>query len=146
MNPATITPVGTFKVTNGADVPGTVTMNATNTIAIFTPTAALPECNYTATVSVVARTPLYCIGQSRYMELYDQCRRLSLRRQSASSVLTNNFVILTQTGITNTGRYFCHTGNIGASPITAAAMSGVFCTEISGTIFGVDAAYVEVAL
>jgi Ice-binding-like len=59
------------------------------------------------------------------------------------SVSTNNFVILTETGITNTGSHTSViTGNIGSSPITAAAMNNVFCSEITGTIFGVDAAYV----
>jgi len=54
-----------------------------------------------------------------------------------------NFVILSKTGITNTGSHTTAiVGNIGASPITAAAMSGVFCSEITGTIYGVDAAYV----
>ncbi len=56
-----------------------------------------------------------------------------------------NFVILSQTGITNTGTHgTAITGNIGASPVTAAAMDGVFCSgpdEITGTIIGVDAAY-----
>src|SRR5258706_156534 len=59
------------------------------------------------------------------------------------SLTTNNFVILTKTGITNTGSHgTAITGNIGASPITAAAMNTVFCAEITGTIYGVDAAYV----
>jgi len=59
------------------------------------------------------------------------------------SVGTNNFVILSKTGITNTGSHTSAiTGNIGASPITAAAMSNVFCSEMTGTIYGVDAAYV----
>ena len=54
-----------------------------------------------------------------------------------------NFVILSETGITNTGSHTAViTGNIGSSPITAAAMNDVFCSEITGTIFGVDAAYV----
>ncbi|TSC82177.1 MAG: Ig-like, group 2, partial [Parcubacteria group bacterium Gr01-1014_20] len=56
------------------------------------------------------------------------------------------FVILSKTGITNTGSHASViTGNIGSSPITAAAMDGVFCSgpdEITGTIYGVDAAYV----
>jgi hypothetical protein len=59
------------------------------------------------------------------------------------SILTNNFTILTKTGITNTGSHTTRiTGNIGSSPITAAAMNNVFCAEIAGTIYGVDAAYV----
>ena len=59
------------------------------------------------------------------------------------SIATNNFAILSQTGITNTGSHLTAiTGNIGSSPITAAAMNNVFCSEITGTIFGVNAAYV----
>src|SRR6185369_15853409 len=56
---------------------------------------------------------------------------------------SGNFVLLSKTGITNTGSHTSViTGNIGSSPITAAAMSNVFCSEITGTIYGVDAAYV----
>jgi len=51
-----------------------------------------------------------------------------------------NFVILTKTGTTNV-HASAITGNMGASPITAAAMDNVFCSEITGTIFGSDAAY-----
>ena len=54
-----------------------------------------------------------------------------------------DFVILSKTGITNTGS---HTsvinGDIGTSPETAATMNDIWCTEIIGTIVGVDAAYV----
>jgi hypothetical protein len=54
-----------------------------------------------------------------------------------------NFTILSETGITDTGSHSSViTGNIGSSPITAAAMNDVFCSEITGTIYGVDAAYV----
>jgi len=50
------------------------------------------------------------------------------------------FVILTKSGITNVPASAI-TGNIGSSPITSAAMDNVSCSEISGTIYGVDAAY-----
>ncbi len=50
------------------------------------------------------------------------------------------FVILTKSGITNVPTSAI-TGNIGSSPITAAAMNNVSCSEVSGTIYGVDAAY-----
>ncbi|MFZ2806003.1 MAG: ice-binding family protein, partial [Desulfosalsimonadaceae bacterium] len=54
-----------------------------------------------------------------------------------------NFVILAETGITNTGSHASDiTGNIGNSPGTAAQMNGVWCSEITGTIYGVDAAYI----
>ena len=60
MNPATIiSPLPTFtlkETTTGNDVPGTVAMNAANTTATFTPTAAAltPNLSYTATVSTAA--------------------------------------------------------------------------------------------
>ena len=59
------------------------------------------------------------------------------------SVSTNNFVILTKAGITNVPASAI-TGNIGSSPITSAAMDNVTCAEMAGTgtIYGVDAAYV----
>lgn len=62
------------------------------------------------------------------------------------SISTNNLVVLSTSGITNTGSHLSAiTGNIGSSPITSTAMNGVFCSgpdEITGTIYGVDAAYV----
>jgi hypothetical protein len=54
-----------------------------------------------------------------------------------------NFTILSESGITNTGSHTTSiTGDIGSSPITAAAMDNVFCSEITGSIYGIDAAYV----
>ncbi|KMQ76028.1 Bacterial Ig-like domain/Protein of unknown function (DUF3494) [Marinobacter subterrani] len=55
-----------------------------------------------------------------------------------------DFVILTKTGITNVFQSAI-TGNIGASPITAAAMNSVSCDEITGIIYGADDAYVASA-
>ncbi len=56
---------------------------------------------------------------------------------------SGEFAILSKTGITNTGSHTSAIiGHIGSSPVTAAAMSGIFCSEMSGTIYGVDAAYV----
>jgi hypothetical protein len=58
------------------------------------------------------------------------------------SLSTNSFVILSKAGVTNTGSHTSVvTGNVGSSPITAAAMDNLFCTELSGTMYGVDAAY-----
>jgi hypothetical protein len=51
-----------------------------------------------------------------------------------------DYVILTKTGITNVPTSAI-TGDIGATPITAASMDNVTCTEITGTIFGADQAY-----
>jgi hypothetical protein len=51
-----------------------------------------------------------------------------------------NMVILAKTGITNVPTSSI-TGNIGSSPITAASMDNITCNEISGIIYGSDAAY-----
>ena len=48
-----------------------------------------------------------------------------------------NFAILTKTGVTDVYASKI-TGNVGASPITGAAI-GVTCPEVAGTIFSVDA-------
>lgn len=54
----------------------------------------------------------------------------------------NNFVILAETAITDSGsNSSAITGNIGLSP-AAASFIGVFCSEMTGTIYGVDATYV----
>lgn len=54
-----------------------------------------------------------------------------------------NFVILSETGITNTGSHTTKiVGDIGSGAITAAAMNTIFCSEITGKIYGVDAGYV----
>ena len=50
-----------------------------------------------------------------------------------------NFAILSKSGITNTPTSAI-TGDIGSSPITAAAIN-VTCTEINGIIYGADAGY-----
>lgn len=55
------------------------------------------------------------------------------------SIITNNFVVLSKAAITNVPPSVI-TGNIGASPITGAAIS-VTCAEMTGTIYTVDAAY-----
>jgi hypothetical protein len=49
------------------------------------------------------------------------------------------FVILSKSGITDVPASAI-TGNIGTSPITGAAITGLGCVEVNGTIFTVDAA------
>ncbi len=144
MNPLTITPVGTFtlRVTNGADVPGTVTMNAANTVATFTPTAAalLPNTNYTATVSVAARNAGGTAMPNPIAWSFTT-NAVALTRQAPVNLLSaGNFVILAKTAITDVPASAI-TGNIGLSPTTGTAID-VTCAEITGTIFTVDAAYV----
>lgn len=65
--------------------------------------------------------------------------------QSLDPVLlgtAGDFVILSKTGITNgVAATLAITGNIGTSPITAAAMNTIPCENVVGAIFGVDATY-----
>lgn len=51
-----------------------------------------------------------------------------------------DFVILSKTGVTNVP-VTAITGNIGSSPITAAAMDNVTCAEMTGKIYGSDKTY-----
>ena len=50
-----------------------------------------------------------------------------------------NFVILSKSGITNVPSSAI-TGNIGTSPITGAAITGLDCLEVTGLVYTVDAA------
>lgn len=53
--------------------------------------------------------------------------------------LAGRFVILTKSGITNVPTSAI-TGDIGTSPITGAAITGLGCPEVTGTIYTVNAA------
>jgi hypothetical protein len=53
--------------------------------------------------------------------------------------LAGTFVILTKSGITNVPSSAI-TGNIGTSPITGAAITGLGCGEVTGRVYTVDAA------
>jgi hypothetical protein len=53
--------------------------------------------------------------------------------------LAGKFVILTKSGITNVPTSAI-TGNIGTSPITGAAITGLGCAEVTGKIYTVNAA------
>lgn len=55
----------------------------------------------------------------------------------------STFAIVSKAGITDTGSHSSVIlGSIGTSPITAAAMNSVFCSELVGGMYGVDAGYV----
>lgn len=51
----------------------------------------------------------------------------------------DNFVILSKAGITNVSNSII-TGNVGTGPITGAAITGLSCPEVVGTIYTIDAA------
>ena len=116
---ATFTTTGAgVKVGAVAQTSGTTPNNFTGPVAYTVTAADNTTATYTVTVTVTA----------------------ALGPLPVTLGTAGNFVILTKTGITNV-HTSAITGNIGASPITAAAMNNVFCPEITGKIFGVDAAY-----
>jgi hypothetical protein len=65
-------------------------------------------------------------------------QKQSTSLQSVKLGVAGNFVILSKTGITDVYKSTI-TGDIGTSPITGAALL-VSCTEVSGSIYTVDAA------
>src|SRR5438128_2704677 len=97
--------------------------NASRDAAVAAAAAAATAAGRTLTVSVGAGTGVGGAG-------------VGPAPVDLLSIKTNNFAILTKSGITSTGTTSI-VGNIGASPITAAAMNTVPCSEITGFIYGV---------
>lgn len=148
MDPATLnsSPAGTLltftlKETSGNNVAGTVTMNAANTVASFTPTASALNTNtsYTATVTTAART---AGGTALPMPVAWRftTSAIAFAAQAPVSLGTaGTFAILTKTGVTDVYASAIN-GDVGASPITGAAI-GLTCPEVmTGVIYSVDAA------
>lgn len=148
MNPATISssPAGTLltftlKETTGNDVPGTVAMNAANTVAAFTPTgsALTPNRNYTATVTIAAKNAGGTAMPNPVAWSFTTNAVPSTSQAPVSLGTAGTFAILTKTGITDVYASAI-TGNVGTSPITGAAL-GLTCGEVmTGTVYTVDAA------
>lgn len=148
MDPATLnsSPAGTqltftLKETNGNNIAGTVTMNASNTVASFTPTTSALNTNtsYTATVTMAARN---AGGTALAMPVAWSftTRTIAFAAQAPVSLGTaGTFAILSKTGVTDVYASAIN-GDVGASPITGAAI-GLTCPEVmTGIIYSVDAA------
>lgn len=131
MNPATVTPVGVFtlKVTGGADVPGTVAMNAANTVATFTPTAAalLANTNYTATITTAARSAGGTAIASTVAWTF-MTNAVAITGLAPVNLGTaGDYVIFANTGIANATPCVapCITGDMGVGPgVTSTAITG----------------------
>lgn len=141
-------PQATFTVTEltmaglpGNGVDGLVAMNSTNTVAVFTPSLAAlkPGITYRARVSADARTagntPL-----GRAVTWTFTTSVLPFTRQAPVDLgAAETFAILTKTGVTDVYASQIN-GDVGASPITGAAVL-VSCGEVqTGTVYTVDAA------
>jgi hypothetical protein len=148
LNSTPAAPQATFTVTEltiaglpGAGVDGSVAMNSTNTVAVFTPSGAAlkPSTTYRATVSAAARSagnsPL---GRAVTWTFTTGVQPFS-RQAPVDLGAAETFAVLTKTGVTNVFASQIN-GDVGASPITGAAVL-VTCDEVqTGTVYTVDAA------
>ena len=139
MDPSTITST-TFTLKHlTTPVPGAVTYMGTT--AIFNPTSNLAaSTTYTATVTTGVTDLAGNVLATNSTWNFTTGAVVAAGPKPVVLGGAGNFVILTKTGITNVPTSAI-VGNIGSSPITAFAMNTVTCTEITGFIYGVDAAY-----
>jgi len=131
----------TLRETAGSNVPGTVVMSEANTVATFTPTSSAlsPNTSYTATVTTAAKNA-DGLAMAHAITWKFTTNAIPLTGQSPVPLgKAGIFAILTKTGITDVFASSI-TGDIGASPITGAAIH-VTCAEmVTGTIYTVNAA------
>lgn len=162
MDPTTISssPAGTLltftlkETVAGTNVPGTVAMNAANTIATFSPTAAalLPNTSYTATVTTAAKSAGGTAMASPVAWTFTT-NAIALTGQAPVNLGTaGDYVIFANTGIANAtacgGQ--CITGDMGVGPgVTSTAITGFnlilpvgspFSTsaQVNGNIYAFD--------
>jgi hypothetical protein len=148
MDPATVnsSPGGdmltfTVKETTGNNVPGTVAMNAANTVATFTPTSSAlnPNTSYTATVTAAAKNAGGVAMANPIEWTFTTGGVASTGQTPVHLGEAAIFAILTKSGITDVFPSAI-TGAVGSSPITGAAIH-VTCAEMmKGRMFSVNAA------
>jgi hypothetical protein len=133
----------TFTVaeTNGNDVPGTVAMNAANTVATFTPAspALSPDTSYTATVTTAAKN---AAGVAMRIPIAWTFTTSAVESTGQTPVPLGDaglFAILTESGITDVFPSAIN-GDVGASPITGAAIHLTCAEMVTGRIYSVNAA------
>ncbi|MDZ7661823.1 ice-binding family protein [Thiohalophilus sp.] len=146
MDPTSVN-TDTFMLAPSSDltamVEGTVSLNATGTTAKLQPANNLnTDTDYTATVTTGVTDTAVPPNALASDYVWSFITGTSERAGPDPVLLgtAGDFVILTKTGITNVPPSPI-TGNIGASPITAAAMDDVTCAEMTDTIYGADNAY-----
>jgi hypothetical protein len=148
MNPATIDSLQagqqltfTLADASGNNVPGTVTMDVTNTVATFTPIAPAlnPNTGYVATVTTTAANNVG-IALASPVTWSFTTKNVPFTSQAPVNLGTaGTFAILSETGVTDVYASVIN-GNVGSSPITGAAIL-LSCPEVAtGIVYTVDAA------
>ncbi len=138
--PSTKKPAFTLQKTNGAAEPGTVVMNAANTVATFTPvrSALTPNTSYTATVNNTVKSA-GGVKMSKTVTWRFTTNAVALTTQAPVNLgAAGTFAVLSKSGITNVFASAI-VGDVGTSPITGAAIR-LTCPEVTGKIYAVDAA------
>lgn len=145
MNPATLNSAApgalstfTLKETSGLNVPGTVAMNAANTVATFTPSAPAltPSTSYTATVTMAAKSATGIAMANPVVWSFTTQATASI----AAVLLPVNlgtagkFAILAKSGISTVPGSVV-TGDIGVSPIAQIGITGFSQIMDSSTTF-----------
>ena len=131
----------TVKETTGNNVPGTVVMDAANTVATFTPTSSAlnPNTSYTATVTTAAKNAAGVAMANPIEWTFSTDAAVSTGQAPVHLGKAVIFAILTKSGITDVFPSAIR-GDVGASPITGAAIH-VTCAEMTkGKIYSVNAA------
>jgi hypothetical protein len=134
-------PTFTLRETTGSDVPGTVVMSEGDRLATFTPTSAAlsPNTSYIATVTPAAKSRSG-VAMAHAITWRFTTNVVALTGQSPVPLgEAGIFAILTKSGVTDVFPSSI-SGDVGASPITGAAIH-VTCAEmVTGTIYTVNAA------
>ncbi len=142
MDPTTVNAL-TFmlKETTGGSVPGTVVMNAENTVATFTPTASAlnPNTSYTATISMAAKNVAGVAMANPVAWRFTTGAGVFTGQTSVALGKAGIFAILSKSGITDVYASSIN-GDVGASPITGAAIHLTCAEVITGTVYSVNAA------
>jgi len=139
MDPATI--IGTtFTVTSPGPTSVSGTVTSSGSVATFTPASNLAATTlYTATITTgvtdLAGNPL---GAPKVWT-FATGTTAAVNPAAVNLGKAGNFVILSKSGITDVPTSAL-TGDVGTSPVTGAAITGLGCPEVTGTIFTVDAA------
>ena len=142
MDPATVNLLTfTVKETTGNNVPGAVVMNEANTVATFTPTSSAlnPNTSYTATVTTSAKNASGVAIANPIAWRFTTNAVVFTGQTSVPLGKAGTFAILTKSGITDV---FASTinGDVGASPISGAAIH-LTCAEVmTGKVYSVNAA------
>lgn len=154
MNPATINsaPAGTLltftlrETVAGTNVPGTVAMNAANTIATFTPTAAALTANtsYTATVTTAARNAGGTAMPSPVVWSFTTSATVSNSQGPLNLGNAGTFAIFSNTAVTSVFPSDVK-GNIGTAG--TGSNTTITCPEVTpigvSKVFTVDATFAD---